>query len=563
MRNTPGKAMGAVSCAAMVVASLASGPAMLGEAAAARPAEQAAAATPADPLIADKCARLANTVLPGGAEINSAMVVAKADRIEGATLLPGVGPPLTAPKAFCRVIGHVSNEPGSNVGFETWLPMAGWDGRLHGTGNGGFAGLYYYGQMASAIAAGQATVGTDTGHQGAMDDASWAKGHPARVRDYAYRGVHVSAVAAKQVIAKFYGRGPDHAIFSSCSNGGRQALIEAGRYPEDYDGIVAGAPASNFTDLTVTMIAGYRAQMLPGAALRRDQADLLQKRVIEDCDTLDGLKDGLVSNPLQCRVAVRKLLCDETAAKACFSPQQVHALEALYAGPHDSRGRPIGAGGFTPSGAEAGPLGWGTWLFAGQPGGATQSIGFPRGIFSNFTPAPLTSVETYDFDRDPAIVKAALGGMLDASPNLRSFFARGGKLAIYHGWGDPAVPPKLTLRYYKAMLAQSGAKARASSVLFMVPGLQHCLGGPGPVDFGQLLAPLPTGAPEHSIIASVQSWVATGRRPSSLIGRLGGAPALPDGTRPERLLCAEPQKPVLAPGGNPDLAASYSCKATT
>lgn len=412
---------------------------------------------------------------------------------------------------------------------------------------------------------GQASVGTDTGHQGAMDDASWAKGRPERVRDYAHRAVHVSAVAAKEAIARFFGRGPAHSIFASCSNGGRQALIEASRYPEDYDGIVAGAPASSFSDLTVTMVGGYRPQMLPGGALRPEQADLLQQRIVADCDAQDGIKDGLVSQPLQCRVDFKKLSCGNDQSKTCFSPQQLRSLQALYEGPKNSAGRSIGAGGFTPSGAEAGPLSWGSWLFAGQPGGKTQSIAFPRGIFANFASKPIATVESYDFDRDPAIVKAAVGGLLNASPNLSRFFARGGKLAMYHGWGDAAIPPKLTLRYYAAMLAQSGSKARASSALFMVPGMQHCFAGPGPADFGQISAPLPGEKPEYSIVALVQSWVDTGRRPASMVGRIGGFPDVQNTSglpRKERLLCAEPTRAVLKPGSDPDRAESYSCKVT-
>lgn len=462
--------------------------------------------------------------------------------------------------AFCRVVGHIHAEKGSDIGFEVWLPPTAWNGRLHGIGIGGFAGGIDYFGLGSAVKAGQVGLATDTGHSGTMMESGWAKGNPASVRDYSSRAVHLSTVAAKKVIAAFYGRGPDKSYFVGCSGGGRQGLMEAGRFPEDYDGVVAGAPAASFTGLIYAHINAEQAQLATGD-IKSKQMRFLQEEVLRQCDPKDGQVDGLVADPRQCRFDASKLACGTSSDAQCFSPGQIAALEKIHRGARDSRGRPVSAG-FLPSGSEVGNpsgiLGWEGYITrsGGQAGGA----GLARGILEDLVQKPFATTATFDFDKDPARLNATgLPGELNAPTDLRKFFARGGKLIIWHGWADAAIPPEHALRYYDAVRRQSGGAAKNQVRLFMVPGVQHCSGGLGPDVFGQQDTPRDGESPERSMVAALQAWV-EGKRaaPETFIGRRHAAKA-GDTQERQRLMCAWPKKDKLRAGADPDQAASYTC----
>lgn len=305
----------------------------------------------------DRCATLAGLKLDQ-VMIESAVTQPASAPVAGANLpgmdgSPGAGAAVAGLPAFCRVIGRIHPEPGSDIRFEVWMPSEGWDGRLNGGNNGGFAGSISYMDLASAVKAGQAGASTDTGHSGNGMESAWAEGHPERVRDYGWRGIHLTTVTAKKLLASFYGRGPDRSYFVGCSNGGRQALMEASRFPEDFDGIIAGAPAAVFTDLAMAMTNTLQAQLPPGAALRPEQARLLQSQVIEQCDAIDKQVDGLVADPLKCKVDVSKLACGVNRSPQCFTPPQLEALKRIHAGPRDASGRQV-ASGYPASGAEHG-----------------------------------------------------------------------------------------------------------------------------------------------------------------------------------------------------------------
>jgi pimeloyl-ACP methyl ester carboxylesterase len=525
-----------------------------------------ASTSSAGPAIAppdDACARLAEVKMKG-LRITSATSLAEGVAVPSAGLSAMFGNAPTVAKglpAFCRVAGHIAGEAGSDIGFEVWMPASNWDGRLHGVGIGGFAGVIDYQTLGQALKGGQAGVATDTGHSGTMMDSAWAKGHPERVRDYGWRAIHLSTVAAKKLIATFYGRGPDKSYFVGCSGGGRQGLMEAARFPEDYDGVVAGAPAAVWTDLAIAMINPLQAQLAPGAAIRANQAAFLQSEVLKQCDGADGQVDGLVADARLCRFDAARLGCDQTDAPQCFSPPQIAALRRIHAGPHDRAGRQL-VGGYLPSGSEVGTpspaLGWEGYIL-GRSGGAM----LVSGLLANLSQKPLAAPADFDFDRDPALLKASLAADLDAPADLKAFFARGGKLILWHGWADAAIPPQNTIAYRDAVLRQSGARAAASVQLFMVPGVQHCMGGAGPDAFGQLNAPKRDESPERSMVAALQAWV-EGKHPApqSLIGRRGHGGLMGIAERmPERqrLLCAWPKKAVLRGGGDPELAASYAC----
>jgi Tannase and feruloyl esterase len=518
--------------------------------------------------VSGRCALLAGLKIDRVA-IQTAVIQPARDAVPGANLpsmtgTPGGGAPVAGLPAFCRVTGAMHPEADSDIRFEVWMPLEHWDGRFNGANSGGLAGYINYNDLAAGIRAGQAVAGSDVGHNALPGDGSWAKGHPAKVRDYGWRGVHLTAVVGKKLVTALYGRGPEHSYFIGCSNGGRQALMEASRFPEDYDGIVAGAPAISLTDVTGSMVNVIQAQIPEGAAIRPDQAHLLQSEVLKQCDAIDGQSDGLIADPRQCKFDSSKLACGVADSPQCFAPAQLKALDQIHTGARDKSGRRV-AFGYPPSGAEVGnpvpQFGWdGNILakFQSVSGGKTLS----EGILTDLAQPAIATDATFDFDQDPLRLRAELGADLDAQPNLSRFFARGGKLILWHGWADPILPPEPTVAFYETALQKSGTKAKDQLRLFMVPGVQHCVGGTGPDAIGQIGAPMPGDPPERSVGAAVQSWVETGRVPDSLVGGRGMiAMAMnPSAPHRQRLICAYPARAVLRPEADPDKADSYSCQ---
>jgi hypothetical protein len=531
---------------------------------------QSTTAAPYSTAVAgDDCSKLAGTQIDQ-VVITSARTQAAMAPVEGAgmpsmTGQPGKGANIAGLPEFCRVVGAIHPEAGSDIRFEVWLPTKDWTGRMMGAGNGGLAGTISYLDLASAVRVGQVGAATDTGHSGTPIDSDWAKGHPERVRDYGWRAMHLTTTTAKTLVRRFYGRGPDRAYLLSCSNGGRMGLMEASRFPEDYDGILAGAPASAATGLIMSHIWLAQTQMAPGSAIRPDQVKLLQREVLAQCDGIDGHSDSVVDDPRQCRFDAAKLACGANASPQCFAPPQLEALREIHEGPRDKAGRSVGYG-FPATGSEVGApvpfFGWDGSVAKGGGKGPIQSA-FP-GVMLTLPLQPIASDADFDFDKDPARVKRLLAPEIDPQPDLKRFYARGGKLIMWHGWADATIPPQISLDFYRRMLASSGSKAKAQSRLFMVPGVQHCFGGPGPDQFGQNGAPPQDDTPDRNIATALADWVEKGRVPQTLTGRLGfsgmmGGPA--KGPEKERLICAYPAKAVLGAGGDPDKASSYMCKA--
>ncbi len=515
----------------------------------------------------EACAALDRVTL-ASTEILSATLHPAGEPVPGAkapsmTGTPGAGPTISGLPAFCRVTGAFHPTPDSDIRFEVWLPAQGWDGRFNGANSGGLAGYINYLDLSAALKAGQATAGSDVGHAMLPGDATWAKGHPEKVRDYGWRGVHLTTVAAKQLIKAYYGRGPDFSYFIGCSNGGRQGLIEASRFPEDYDGIVAGAPAMSLTDTVLSMVNAVQAQLPTGAAIRPEQAGFLQAEVLKQCDAGDGQVDGLIADPRLCRFDARKLACTANASAQCFTSPQISALQRIHAGARDKTGMRQGWG-YLPSGGEVGKpvkqFGWeGNILVSFKSPLGPQTLS--EGILTQLAPTPIATDTTFDFNRDPARLVAALGADLDAKPDLTRYFARGGKLIIWHGWSDPLLPAESSIAYYQKALRQSGPKAASQMRLFMVPGVQHCAGGPGPDALGQIGAPMPTDTPERSVGAAIQQWVEKGHAPEAITGRRDMIMSMmkPGGAERQRLICAFPKTAVLTSGQDPDKAASYTC----
>ena len=466
--------------------------------------------------------------------------------------------------AFCRVQGVLHPTPDSHIAFEAWLPDQTWNGRFQGVGNGGFAGSIGYSGLVAAMQGGYAAASTDTGHSQGGTDASWARGHPEKVVDFGWRAVHLTAVAGKTLAEAFYGGPPRHSYFTSCSNGGRQGLMEAQRFPQDYDGIIAGAPAYNWTGLFTGFVWNAQALSRPGAMIPAAKTSAIAAAVLADCDTLDGVKDGLVSDPRQCRFDAEKLKCAEKETNACLTGPQLAALRAIYQGPRTSKGERIYFG-FLPGGETApGSPGWDLWIFGAAPGASVQNafggnfVRYIVGAPDGWTPA------NFDFDRDFEPLKTKTSAAFNATdPDLSRFAAHGGKLILFHGWSDAAIPATGTIAYRDQVVRQMGAaKADTFVRLFMVPGMHHCGGGTGPSDLDQGGVPSPGRDPSTSLAAALEAWVEQGRAPEQVVARQLPAPGAPE-SRPVRtgLICAYPKRAALRPGADPVSAQSYSCRA--
>lgn len=460
--------------------------------------------------------------------------------------------------AFCRVAGVLKPTADSNIRFEVWMPLENWNHKFQGVGNGGFAGYLPFPDMGAPLALNYAPAGTDTGHIGG--DASWAPGHPQKTIDFGYRAIHETAVTAKAVIKAFYGEGPAHSYFSSCSNGGRQALMEAQRYPEDYDGIVAGAPAAYWTHNFASFIWTLETFGPAGAYIPSSKLNAIEAAAVAACDTDDGVKDGVIDDPSRCHWNPDTLLCKGADSPSCLTSPQVKALKALYAGPTTAKGERIYPGWYP--GAEGELGGWSIWLtgmantFSGQIYLGGQFFG------SMVLEIPFWSYYDFDLDKDVQTADEKLGKVLNAmNPDLTAFQRRGGKLILYHGWSDAAVSPQNTINYYESVRKTMGDERTNQFVrLFMVPGMEHCNLGTGACFFGQVGKGTPYDA-GHDINLAMERWVEHGVAPEKIIAMRPMPPA-PDTKIPAirtRPLCPYPKVARWSGQGSTDEAANFSC----
>jgi len=511
-----------------------------------------------------RCESLQGLKLPDTVITSAQFVAAGAFVLPpGATsLLPGAS--FKTVPAFCRVTGVIRPTSDSDIRFEVWLPGAGWNGNFQGMGNGGFAGAIDYGApgftgLAAAVSRGSATAATDTGHQGRDNDARWAPGHPEKVVDYGYRAIHLMTVQGKATTTAFYGKAPRRSYFISCSNGGRQGLMEAQRYPGDYDGIISGAPANFFTHL----IAGHawNAQALeadPASYISARKLPAIEAAALAACDALDGLKDGLIDDPARCRFDPGVLLCKDEESDGCLTAPQLAALRKVYDGPRDATGKSLFPG-YAP-GAEAGLLGWGQWITGTAPGTSAQSA-----FGTNFFKYMVFEDEAWDYRRldyarDVQVADRKLGTILNATdPDLKAFQARGGKLILYHGGCDAAIPLQNTVNYYNSVVTRLGKKQADSFVrFFSAPGMKHCLLGPGPNMFGQFGAPM--GDADHDVTAALERWVEQGVAPDRIVAAKWKLDLNRDsGIARTRPLCARPRVARYKGSGSIDEAENFVC----
>jgi tannase/feruloyl esterase len=484
--------------------------------------------------------------------------ISLAQSVPAGSFTPPVGQPIQNMPAFCRVAGAIKPSSDSDIRFEVWMPSSGWTGKFQGIGNGGFAGSIAYPQLAAALNRGYATAATDTGHQAGGTDAKWALGHHEKIVDFGYRAVHETAETAKALMVAFYGNGPKRSYFSSCSNGGRQALMEAQRFPADYDGIVAGAPANNFTHLLSAAAWDLVAMAEPGSYIPATKVPAIEAAALAACDASDGVKDGVIENPAQCHFDPSVLLCKGTESDSCLTAPQVTALKKIYSGPQNAKGQTVFPGYSV--GGESGGGGWTTWITGAAP---NQSLlyAFGTNFFQNMVfDKPDWDFKSFQVDHDMKLADDKTASALNSTdPDLKRFKARGGKLIIYHGWSDAAIPPQNAIDYYKSVVAKMGAKDSDAFVrLFMAPGVQHCGGGPGPNMFGQLSGV--EGDPQHDIGRAVEHWVEDGVAPAQVIAtkyKTGANPA--SGVARTRPLCPYPQVAQWKGTGSTDDAANFTC----
>jgi feruloyl esterase len=459
----------------------------------------------------------------------------------GAFQLPGASPAAVGPvlPAFCRVAATLKPSLDSDIKIEVWLPAdGGWNRNYLAVGGGGWVGSINYGAMATAVQEGYATSSTDTGHIGGTAD--FAVGHPEKVIDFAYRAVHEMTVKAKAIIAAHYGRGgPRLSYWTGCSTGGRQGLLEAQRYPADFDGIIAGAPANNQIQLSAWRFALETAALKdPARVVPLAKAGLLNRAVLAACDTLDGVKDGFLSDPQRCHFDPSTLLCRGVGDGDCLTAPQLESIKQAYAPANKETGERIYPG--LVHGSEAG---W-ALLAAPRPEPNVIDLGMFRLVAHQ---DPAWDWRLFDLDRDLMLAEQKAGSITAVNPDLSAFKARGGKLLIYHGWNDGgsggAISPLNTLDYFSSVAAKMGQKQDDWLRLFMVPGMAHCGGGPGPNQFNAM--------------AALERWRDAGVAPDQITAYHVENNRVTM-TRP---LCPYPQVAAYKGTGSTNDAANFACKA--
>ena len=437
--------------------------------------------------------------------------------------------------AFCRVAATLRPTGDSEIKIEVWMPdRTAWNGKFEGTGNGGWGGAVEPGELAGAVARGYAAASTDTGHTGGS--ASFALGHPEKLADFGWRSVHGMTLAAKALIAAYYGDGPKLAYFQGCSSGGRQALMEAQRFPEDYDGIIAGAATNNWTPMMFGRIwVGQATLSDPAGYIPPAKYGVIHKAALAACDANDGVKDLVIDEPMKCKFDPGVLECKAGDGAECLTKPQVAAARRIYTPATNSR---TGEKIFP-------PMERGSELVWGRLAGGPKPIELADDYFKYVVfEDPQWDFRTLNFDGDVAQALKKDGGTLSAvNPDLRPFFKRGGKLITYHGWTDQQVMPENSIEYRESVVAAVGkATADASYRLFMAPGMGHCGGGDGPNKFDML--------------GALEEWREGGKAPDAVVASHAAANGKVDRTRP---LCAYPEVAKYKGTGSTDEAGNFAC----
>jgi feruloyl esterase len=424
----------------------------------------------------------------------------------------------------CRVQVVLKPTSDSLINMEMWLPTANWNGKFMGVGNGGFAGSIQgtTNEMPQALRLGYATAGTDTGHQ--EQGGNWAIGHSEKMVDFGYRSTHEMTLKAKEIVKVFYDQTAKYSYFKGCSTGGRMALMEAQRYPDDYDGIIAGSLANRHIHMwTAGVERSIELSRHPDEAVPAEKATLVSQMVMNKCDTL---KEGFLNNPRQCKVDFKQLLCPARKDdNTCLTAPQLKTVETYYGGVKNSKGELV---------------------FSGQALGnampaqrsTDQSPGGTFDIVKIAFNKPDLDWHDFDLDHDMPLIDKAVGYVDSVNPDLSKFKSHGGKLLLTHGWADTGITPENTIIYYDSVLHKMGKNQSDWMRLFMAPGMGHCGGGPGVNTFDS--------------IGALEKWVEKGVAPDQMMGT--GAQGF---TRP---MCPYPQSAEYKGTGDLKDGTNWECK---
>jgi feruloyl esterase len=510
----------------------------------------------AAPAAADACSNLTQLSLPN-TTITLAQTVAAGANASGTT---------KAPFGLCRVAATVKPGPNSNVHFEVWIPTDGnWNGKYQQVGNGGFAGSISAGNIANAVSRGYAAAATDDGTSGPPSGASTFIANMDVLFDYGYRAVKATADNSKAIINALMGQPPSRSYFVGCSDGGREALQEAQRFPADFDGIIAGSPVndqvgefgSSYLFNAQVTLNGPQTNGVPDAYIPPSKLPLLTNAVLTQCVGKDGgvAGDQFLTDPRVCKFDPSVVQCaagqDPTT---CLTPAQVQAAKQLYAGPHD--GSTLLFPGMEPGG-ESPSGGWQQWITGNAFGSAssqyTLGFGFGCDLMQGVTTCDYLSINVAA--QDNAARQMLQPILSSVNPDLSGFKAHGGKLIQYAGWSDAAIPPQNGLNYHRKVVQTMGDTSSFYRV-FMVPGMGHCNNGPGATVFGNGTANSPIIDADHDLVKALERWVEQGIAPDRII-----ATHLPTSTTVQfqRPLCPFPQRGEYVGQGDPNDAANFAC----
>ncbi len=481
-------------------------------------------------------------------------------------LPPGMPAPAVDVPVFCRVRGEIKPTSDSHINFEVWMPAAQWNGKFEQIGNGGLAGSINLFLLATDLKQGYATAGTDDGHQGVPVDGSWAVGHPEKVKDFGYRAVHETSGKAKKIIEAFYQKAPRYSYFNGCSEGGREALMEAQRYPEDFNGILAGAPAHKWTELMFGFAWNAKALSGPASFIPEAKRRAVREAALAACGTQDGVKDTFIKDPLRCHFDASVLACKGADSDSCLTADQVEALKKIYSGARNSRtGQQISSGYEPGTEDTAGIPGisFASYVFGAAPGASLDAI-FSSAFFGSFVfENPGWKFTDLNFDKDIAKTEEKVGSVLNATnPDLTAFRALGGKLLQYHGWNDGSPSPHHSVDYYESVTAKMGGIEKTQSFyrLFMAPGMMHCGSGPGPNLFGNMLDFSAAPDADHNIFTALERWTEQGVAPDKIIAMKYRDDNPGKGIEMTRPLCPHPQIAKWSGKGATSDAQNWSCQ---
>jgi feruloyl esterase len=476
-------------------------------------------------------------VVAAGSCENLAGLQMPATSITRTEVVPAGATPFNTPRSFCRVLVTMRPTSDSDIKVEVWLPIDGWNGRFQAVGNGDAAGVISYAAMTDAVSRGYATSSTDTGHVG--NSMEFALGHREKYVDFGYRSLHEMTRRAKAIIQAFYGRLPQRSYWNGCSQGGRQGITEAARYPSDYDAIIAGAAALEYMQLHAARMAlNVFVHRSADSYIPPEKYPAIHRAALNACDALDGVKDGLIEDPARCRFDPRILECKSGDGPTCLTPAQVETARGMYAPIREPSTGTVVSPPLLQPGSE---LGWAR--LAGPEPLRNALEPFKYVVFND----PKWDWHAFRLGTDlPRAFQADNGVINFTDPDLEPFFDRGGKLLMYHGWADPQVTPLSSIRYFTDVLETVGPSTRGKSIqLYMEPGVNHCGGGEGPDTF--------------DVVRALEQWVETGNAPARIIAS-HSTESVVDRTRP---LCPYPQIATYKGIGSIDSARNFRCEADT